>query len=40
MEKLCRNINGKKDSLGNNKVMDKENKEWTATSMLYRGLNG
>ncbi len=23
----------------NNKVMDKENKEWTATSLLYRGLN-
>ncbi len=23
----------------NNKVMDKENKEWTATGMLYRGLN-
>ncbi len=23
----------------NNKVMDKENKEWIATSLLYRGLN-
>ncbi len=23
----------------NNKVKDKENKEWTATSLLYRGLN-
>ncbi len=23
----------------NDKVKDKENKEWTATSLLYRGLN-